>query len=495
VEEENSMQQLTGADSIFLSMETDRTHGHVGGLSILDPSEAPDFSIDKLIDVMEERMAYEPRFSMKLKRVPYGLDKPYLVEDPDFDIRNHVHRIAAPSPGGLREVAELLGYLHAQKLDLDRPLWEMWIIEGLEDGKLGTYMKTHHALMDGASSSSLGEVLCDLEPEPKQPFILPKDRRQAKATTYSDFEIGVRAARAVAQTPRKMASMVGNMLRAGVATSIGSWLDSESPPPPNKVPKLPFNAKVGKRRGFVCSRVSLADIKAVKNHFDVTVNDVVLAVSGTAVREYLQDQGEFPEEQLVAMIAISTREEGDTSAGNQVTSVPVGWATDIEDPVERLLQSHRNAEKAKDFARTYDADMIAGMGDALPPALADRMMSAGGDSIPLISNLIVSNVRGAPIPLYTAGAKMESMYPMSVLMDTQGLNLTVVSYLDHVDFGFTLDPDLVPDAWSLADKIPGAIEELVKAIEHHPAVRSRMRSKKKAEAKKQAEKRGKLRVA
>lgn len=476
------MLQLSGADSMFLSMETERTTGHVGGLSILDPSDAPDFSIARLIEMMEERMAYEPRFSMKLKRVPYGLDKPYLVDDHDFRVRDHIKRISAPAPGGLKEVAELIGYLHEQRLDLTRPLWEAWIIEGLEDGRVGMYMKTHHALMDGQASSDLSTILCDLEPNPKQPFSLPQIREREKRFVegYSDFEIRVRAARELVKAPRKILGLASNLIRTGVATSLASFMDSEAPP--SSAPRLRFNGKVGKHRGFVCSRVALEDIKRVKKHFDTTVNDVVLAVSGAAMREYLLEQGELPEEQLVVMIAISTREEGDKSMGNQVTSVPCGWATDLEDPVERLLQIHRNAEKSKQFAKNYDADLIGGMGDALPPALADLMMSSVGDSAPVMANALVSNVRGTPFPLYSAGARIEAMYPMSILQDTQGLNITVVSYCDHVDFGFTYDPDLLPDPWTLAEKVPSAMEELVKATEQHPPVRSRTRRRRAVES-------------
>ena len=194
----------------------------------------------------------------------------------------------------------------------------------------------------------------------------------------------------------------------------------------------------------------------------------------------IEDQGELPEQQLVAMIAISTRAEGDDSVGNQISSVPVGWATDLDDPVERLLQIHRNAGKAKEFAKNYDSDLISGIGGAMPPALTNVMMSSMGDAVPLIANVLVSNVRGTPVPLYTAGARIDSMYPMSLLMDTQGLNVTAVSYMDSVDFGFTVDPQLVPEPWAIADRIAGAMQELVDASEEHPQVRSRKRNKAKS---------------
>ena len=469
------MKQLSGADSIFLSMETPNVYGHVGGLSILDTSEAPDFSFDTLMTVLEERIPCEPLYTMKLQEVQYGLDHPYMVEDPDFAVRNHVRRIGAASPGGIKELAELVGFLHASPLDRTRPLWEMWYIEGVGEGRAAMYMKNHHCLMDGQSGSGMGEMLCDFEPNPSEPFQAPKQQRVF--VRYSDFEMGLRAARSVTGAPRRFLGFGGRALRQSAANWIAKLRDSEAPPTPDAVPELPFNAPIGPKRAFACSSVALEDVKKIKNHFDVTVNDVVLALSGSAVREYLRRRDELPEEPLVAGIAISTRKEGDDLGGNQVTTVPVAWATDLGDPVERLLQIHRNADKAKEFSRNYDEDLMAGLGDALPPSLTGLLMQAA--TAVRIFNVVVSNVRGTPVPLYTAGARIESMYPLSLLADSQGLNLTVVSYMDHVDFGFVADPDLVPDIWDLADGVPAAVEELRKAMESRPPTKRQRRKPEK----------------
>ena len=350
------MEQLNGADAVFLSMETPTTPTHVGGLTILDTTEAPNFSIETLLEVLEERIPIEPRYTMKLRDAPYGIDRPYLVHDPDFDVRNHVKRIGVPSPGGLKELAELVGFLHASPLERDKPLWEMWLIEGAENGRVAMYSKTHHCLMDGQSGSNLGELMCDLEPNPENP---PSALRRGPhvITQFSDFEISLRATSQAIGIPGRLLDFAGRMIRQTVATFWASRRDKEAPPPPTAVPPMPFNAKIGKKRAFACSSVPLADIKEIKKHFDVTVNDVVLAVSGTAMRDYLAKRELLPDESLVAMIAISTRQEGDTSTGNQITTVPVSWATDLEDPVERLMQVHRNAIKAKEFSSNYDADM------------------------------------------------------------------------------------------------------------------------------------------
>ncbi len=480
------MEQLSGADSVFLSMETPTTPTHVGGMTILDLSEAPDFCFEKLLEVLEERIPIEPRYTMKLRATSYGIDRPYLVHDPDFDVRNHVKRIAVPSPGGLKELAELVSFLHASPLERDKPLWEMWLIEGAENGRVAMYSKTHHCLMDGQAGSDLGELLCDMEPNPKTPPSALR-REPRVITQFSDFELSLRAAREVIGAPGRLLGFVGKVISQTTASMRAARKDPEAPPPPSAVPRLSFNAKVGKKRVFACSSVSLSDVKEIKKHFDVTVNDVVLAVSGTAMRNYLAKRGELPEESLVAMIAISTREEGDSSVGNKITSIPVSWATDLEDPVARLLQVHTNADKAKEFSKNYDADLISGMGAALPPALASLMFRSAGDyaSLFMPANVIVSNVRGTPIPLYTAGAKIECMYPISVLMDGMGLNLTVVSYMDRFDFGYIADPALVPDLWELAEAIPAATAELLEAARKTPAPAARsVRKKRSAEARK-----------
>ncbi len=466
------MGQLQASDSAFLAIETPETPGHVGGLTILDASGVPGFGFERLVEHIDERIRLEPRYTRKLVEVPLGLDRPYLVDDPGFDVRRHMKRIAVPAPGGMRELAELVGELYRRPLDRDRPLWEMWYIEGVENGRVGMLMKYHHCLMDGMASAGLGELLCDLEPEPKNGPILPPRADRSPAPEPSGLEVVGNALRHRGEAPLKLARFLGRMTRQTVAMAVASLRDDEAPPLPGSFPAVSFNAALGPRRGFACASLSLDDVKAVKKHFGVTVNDVVLAITGSAVRRYLKDRGELPDRPLAAAIAISTRAEGDASIDNSVTMVPVGWATDLEDPVERLGRIHRNAEKAKEFAANFDADLVGGLGESLAPGVVGLLIRAGADAATawMPANVVVSNVRGTPVPLYTAGAKIECMYPMSVLAPSQGLNITVVSYMGRVDVGFTVDPDLVPDAWALADAVGPALDELT------DAARARVRS-------------------
>lgn len=458
------MEQLPGADTVFLSLETPNAPAHVGGLTILDTRESPDFSFEKLLATIDERIRLEPRFTRKLRELPLGIDRPYLVDDPDFDVRRHVHRIAVPAPGGLRELTELASYLHSRALDRDRPLWEMWFIEGVEGGRCALLMKSHHCLMDGMAGAGLGELLCDLEPDPP-PRSAASDFPLDAGRSYGDLEVGLRAAVHLAQAPRKMLGFGARMLRQTAGMLLSSRREG-SPPLPMFVPHTRFNGDVGPRRAFSCASVSLNDVKAVKKHFDVTVNDVMLALTGSALRAYLEARDELPDESLVAVVAVSKRSEGDAEVGNQVTMVPCVWATDEPDPVERLMKIHRNAEISKELSANYDADMTVGLGESLPPGLAHLFMRTASVEIARTfapGNVVVSNVRGTPVPLYVAGARIETMYPLSLLAPSQRLNVTVVSYMGKVDVGFVVDADAIDDVWCLADEVPRALQELLDA--------------------------------
>jgi WS/DGAT/MGAT family acyltransferase len=452
---------------MFLSMETERAWGHVSGLSILDTSEAPDFSFEKLLKLTEERVKLVPRFTWRLQEVPLSLDRPYWVECPEFDIRNHVTRIAVRSPGSLRELSELVGRLNAGPLKRDRPLWQMWFIEGVEGGKTGMFMKSHHCLMDGAASAGLSEVLCDLTPDAEGPPVVPDSINEPTPRPPARGEIAWNSFRNVFVRSAKRTEHIAHAVRDAWQTRDRAN-DEFAPPAMADVPKLSFNGAIGDRRGFSCASLELEDLKKVKKHFGVTLNDVVLEIVGGALRGWLLDRGELPEQPIVALCPVSLREAGDQSLDNQVTNMSVSLATDLPDPEDRVRRIHLNAVRAKEWVQEASFDMIAASAESLAPVLVNLLMRVTANApegIPLPGNLVVSNVRGAPVPLYTAGARIESIYPMSVLQPGQGLNLTVVSYMGTMGFGFTVDPDLVPDAWELAERIPRAFKDLEAAAE------------------------------
>jgi WS/DGAT/MGAT family acyltransferase len=453
------MEQLPGRDALFLAVETDTVYTHIGGLTILDPTEAPGFSYEHLIETTGERLRQVPRFTKKLRRVPFDLDRPYLVDDPDFEVEKHIHRIAVPSPGGARELAEVVGHLYARHLDRRKSLWEMWLIERLANGRCALFFKTHHAIMDGASGAGLAALLFDTEPNPAPRPVAEAPPRSRAEREPGTLLLAVRGFESMLCTPYRLLCY-GFQLARQVRVML-PYLREPEMPSVTGLPRVSFNAPLGPERAFASISVPLAAVKRIKNHFDVKVNDVLLALTGSAVRRYLEARDELPKQPLVAAVPVSTRSEDDASLGNQVTATSVSCATDLWDPVERLLQIHRSATKAKEMERAMRAQELSALGDAAPPRLinlAFRALAGAGLSVPM--NVAVSNVPGPSIPLYIAGARIEHIYPMSLLLPKSGLNVTVFSYCGQVDFGFTVDPELVPDPWALADGIPVALGEL-----------------------------------
>ncbi len=464
---EPTLQQLSDVDAVFLSMETDRSWGHVGGLSVLDASECPDFGYERLVEFVEKRIRLVPRYTWRLQEVPLGLDQPYWVVDEELDVREHIHRIAAPSPGGMKEVAELAGQLFAGPLDRSRALWEMWLIEGLEDGRYAMFMKYHHCLMDGQASAGLAEVLADLQPDATAPPIVPDHLDLAPPRPPTGVEQAWNAVRNEFSRGSSRLGHAADALRSGLAGLLRER-DEFDPPAVGDVPQLPFNTSVGARRGFACTSVSLPRVKAVKKHFGVTVNDVLLALVASALRWYLTRRGALPEKPISAFLPVSLRSQDDGSVDNQVTAVPVSLATDVVDPVDRLQRIHACADRAKDGVGGSSMDMVSALAESLAPVsigFVMRLVEGADVGVPIPANIAVSNVRGTPVPLYSAGARIESMYPMSVLATGHGLNVTAVSYMDRIDVGLTFDPALVPDAWALAEDIYAALEELEKSVE------------------------------
>ncbi|MGI9590687.1 MAG: WS/DGAT/MGAT family O-acyltransferase [Myxococcota bacterium] len=466
--ESNPIHQLPDGDAVFLSTETDVAWGHMGGLSILDPAGVPEFGYEHMLEHIGRRLELVPRFTWKLQEVPLGLDRPYWVEDPDFDLRNHIHRVAVPAPGGMPELGELCGHLFSHALDRSRPLWEIWVIEGIEKGtKVGMFMKTHHCLMDGQAGAGLAEVLTDLAPDATAPPIVPDAMAEEAPRPPSLFEVTARGLRNALERPVKATGHVTTALRTFGRRAF-SGDDEHAPPAWSDVPKLSFNEAVSRRRNFAAATLELDDLLDIKKHFDVKLNDVVLEIIGGAMRRWLREKGELPEQPIVALCPVSLREAGDASLCNQITNMTVALASDLDDPAERLMHIARNADRAKQGVEEGSFDVLAALSESLAPGVLSAVLQAGStsaDSAPLPGNFVVSNVRGTPVPLYTAGARIESMFPMSLLQTGQGLNATVVSYMGKMQFSFTVDPDLVPDVHELKNHIYGAFEALQSAMD------------------------------
>ncbi|HMQ24451.1 MAG TPA: wax ester/triacylglycerol synthase family O-acyltransferase [Acidimicrobiales bacterium] len=462
------MQRLTGLDAGFLSMETPTSPMHVASLAVFDPSDVDGgWSIDQVKEVYGRRLHLAAPFRRRLVEVPFGLHHPLWIEDPDFDLDWHIRHIAVPAPGGPRELAALAGHLVALPLDRSRPLWEMWVIEGLEQGHVAVLSKVHHAAIDGASGNDILVATLDLEPDP--PPTPEPDEPWEPDRVPSDPELLTYGATSLARQPFRVAKASVHTARSALDRSRLPGRPGTTPPPGMfSAPRTSINTAITGHRSYAMATVSLPEVKAVKNAFGVTVNDVVLGMCGGALRRYFDAIGEEVEGALVAMVPVSVRtEDQEGTLGNRVSSVLATLATDRDDPVERLQAIHEAMDTAKE-RHAVGADALQDWAEFAAPALLGRAarlystMRVAGLHRPVF-NVTISNVPGPPFPLYSAGARLVANYPVGPIFDGAGLNMTVMSYQESLDFGLLACPDVLPDVWTLADGLTDALAELTKA--------------------------------
>lgn len=456
------MKRLSGTDALFLSLETPSWHQHVGGLTVIEPPDGK-FDFELLQERLEERLPLAPKFRWKLRDVPLGLDRPVWVDDPDFDVRRHLRRIAVPSPGGAKETAEVAGTLLGIQLDRRRPLWELWVMEGLAHGRVALLMKYHHCLLDGIAGASLATVLMDLEPDPP-PAPEPTEDPSA-GSDPSDLELLGGAMSRIVRGPIRATKFGWGM--AGRALTMANQMRHPEKRAVLRAPATPFNGSVGPRRALSFSSVAMEDVHKIKDHHGVKVNDIILALVGGALRSYLLGQGVLPDQPLVSACPISTRADGNTAMDNQISSMLVSLGTDLDNPVERLEAIYNSSQNAKEMIKAVRARQIQSVGEVAAPVILSSAIRAVYASnlmskMPVRINTLVSNVPGPPMPIYACGGRLTGIYPSSIILEGMGINTTVFSYIDRIDFGIHVDPDLVPDPWAIADAIPDALAELLK---------------------------------
>ncbi len=462
------MKRMSRLDAAYWFGETRECPMHGAGLRICDPSGVPDFGFETVRDLIAARVEELPALRYRVVGSRLGLDRPWLVEDPTFDIRRHVRRIELPAPGGRRELEEAVGRLMSRRLDRTRPLWEKWFIEGLEHGRVATLTKIHHALVDGVSGAALLERMYDTSAEPRTPSAVADPQAQSQAEEEPGIPGLERRAlgafvNVAAVTPYRMLRVVGQTVSQQVAVR-GL---ANRPPRFFQAPKTRFNAAISPRRRFSSSGVPLERIDAVKEAFGVTFNDVLHALVSGALRRYLQDRGELPERPLIAQMNVSTRGDS-TELGNMLTTVSVSLPTEIADPVERMKTTAANAHGAKDMAGVLSAHRVVGRTEVIPPGLLHlgaRAYTAShlGSRLPPI-NLAVSNVRGPDYPHYLAGAVVERVVGMGPIVLDVALNITCFTYNGWADIGFTTTPEVAEDIDQLADGIERALQELEAAV-------------------------------
>jgi len=476
------MQQLTGLDAAFLALDSPTAYGHVGSVSILDPPEDGEvLTLERLTELIESRLQLVPPFRRRLVEVPFGLDQPYWIEDPDFDIEFHVRELALPAPGDDRQLAVQAARLHARPLDRRRPLWETYLIHGLHGGRQAVYVKVHHAAIDGVSGNDLLAALMDTSPQPREagepdtwrPEAAPGAAQLLARSAVSLAINPVRAARVSAGIVRSLPALVSSparpwlplidrfVLRRGRGVVLSA--------PPLIAPATPFNKNIGPHRRWAFTSVALAEVKAIKNAAGVSVNDVVMALCAGALRTWLQKHGALPEEPLVAAVPVSIRtEEQKGTHGNRVSAVITPLPTHLADPADRLNAVHEAMRAAKEQHNALPAELLTDIAQFSMPALANQASRLATrlrllERVPPF-NLIISNVPGPTVDLYLCGARLDGVYPLSAIADGQGLNLTVLGSNGKLNFGALADRELVPDVDLIVDALKDEIAALSAAF-------------------------------
>ena len=469
------MQPLEGMDAAFLSLETPTTPMHVGMVMVLDPPEgtrslfSPTTRYAQIRRVIAQRLHLIGPFRQRAMRVPLGLHHPVWVDDPAFALDDHVHRASLPWPGGRKELDAFVADAMSRPLDPDRPLWEMFVVEGLEDDRTALIAKVHHAILDGVSGASILAAFLDLNPRSRI-IPLPSEKWDPDPLPNS-VQLLRYAATSLSQQPGRALTALqsGVDAVADLGTHSREMLNRGEVPPPGffSAPGASFNGAVSNRKQFASLGIPLEDAKLVRRVFQCTVNDVILAGVSGGLRLMLMARGDDLSQSLVAMVPVSTRPDAEEATlGNQVSGMLVSLATDIDDPVQRLQAIAESGRAAKEHEKLHRGRLVGELAQIAPPALASRLARAVAgtklfDRMRPPFNVTVSGVRGPDFALFCAGSRVSTLYPLGPIAEGIGLNVTILSYLDQLQFGLFACRKLVPELDDLAIHVDDALGELV----------------------------------
>jgi WS/DGAT/MGAT family acyltransferase len=455
--------RLSALDASFLHLEDASAHMHVASVLLFE-GDAPPY--DELLANIERRLHLVPRYRQKLAFVPLGQGRPRWVDDPHLNLRYHVRSTALPSPGSEEQLRDLAGRVFAQQLDRDKPLWELWLVEGVEDGRFALLAKTHHALVDGISGVDIVSVLFDTSVEPAAPP--DPGRRWLPRPSPSDAQLlgealleratapgeAGRSVRALLRAPRKVADAAVN-----AAAGVGAMAWAGMKP----APETPYNRQIGPHRRFTWVRSDLDDIKAIKNELGGTVNDVVLSAVAGALGRHMRRRGHRTDGvELKAMVPVSVRsdeERGDL--GNRVAAIMAPLPVWCQEPVARLDIVREEMSGLKESGQALGAQVLTDLSGFAPPTVM-------GQAARLVRhqrffNLVVTNIPGPQIPLYLMGRRLVDPFPMVPLANNQGLGVAIMSYDGHMNFGLVGDYDVLYDVCDLAGDLYASLAELAGA--------------------------------
>jgi diacylglycerol O-acyltransferase len=474
------MKHLSGLDATFLHLETPEMPMHVGSLNVLDLPKGykGDFYEDAK-QFMASRIHLADVFTRKLALMPFDMTNPVWVEDDDIDLDYHVRHITLPKPGTNRQLQQYVARLHSTLIDRSRPMWEFFIIDGLKSGQVALYTKVHHAGIDGQAGVEVGKAIFDLEATGRvvKP---PRSRPRASGYQLGMAELATAALRNTAQQYVKLFKMAPAIARAigGLAKPDEKAAEKATATAPKKfnlfAPRTSLNVSITNQRTFAGRTISLAETKYIAKHFGVSLNDVVMATVAGALRHYLADNNELPAKPLVAGVPVSLREAGDDTANNQASMILVSLATDITDPIQRLKAINASSNSSKSTMNRFKAVILDDFPTFAAPWLVSGIASMVGRSglvnlLPPAANVAISNVAGAPFPMYFAGALVTCYYPVSIASHGTALNVTVQSYNGRMDYGLIACRRAVPDITEIGDYMLAEHKLLMDLTQKHPS--------------------------
>lgn len=462
------MQRMSSQDAAFLYAETPTWHMHVASLVIVDPSQSEGrFSFEHVRELTLERLPLVPQFRWQLVEVPFGVDLPGWIEGPPIDADYHIKRVSLPKPADANALSDFVGQLISRKLDRRRPLWEVYVITGLEGARAAVLTKVHHCLIDGVSGASLSEVLMDFTQEPRKAPTEHRDVIQDERPSEVEL-LGWGVLNTAVQTPLRLVRFGLQSARQAVAAS-RSLLSSKRPAIPYTAPRTHLTGEFTAHRKFGAVTLDIQRLKAVRKTFGITMNDLVLALCAGALRNYLIELDDLPEHALVVQCPVSLRKPDDRdSVGSKVGSMFVELATNIEDPLERLRAVSESATRGKQMHHLLGGEQHMGITETAPPGLiglAARMYSSVHLERALVPvNLVVSNVPGPSVQFYVAGAPVEQLLPLGPLLLGMAVNITAFSHNQQLDVSVVSCPDLVADPQRIADGFEESLAELEQSL-------------------------------